>query len=85
MSGYEVMLGEYAVMEIHPRSHLMEYLRDRLPSHLARAEDLEGLEDDSPVVVCGLVVRRQHPANAIFLILEDDTSHSPVVLWPAVF
>ena len=86
MSGYEAMLGEYAVMEIHPRSHLMAYLRDRLPSRLTRAEDLEGLEDDSPVVVCGLVVRRQHPAaNAIFLTLEDETGHSPVVLWPAVF
>ena len=86
MSGYETMLSEYAVMEIHPRSHLMAYLRDRLPSHLTRAEDLEGLEDDSPVVVCGLVVRRQHPAaNAIFLTLEDETGHSPVVLWPAVF
>ena len=80
MSGYEVMLGEYAVMEIHPRSHLMAYLRDRLPSHLTRAEDLEGLEDDSPVV------RRQHPAaNAVFLTLRFKTGHSPVVLWPAVF
>ena len=83
MSGYETMLGEYAVMEIHPRSHLMAYLRDRLPSHLTRAEDIEGLEDDYPVVVCGLVVRRQHSAaNAIFLRLEDDTGHSPVVYGP---
>ena len=38
------------------------------------------------VAVCGLVVRRRHPAaNAIFLTLEDETGHSPVVLWPAVF
>ncbi len=86
MSGYETMLGEYAVIEIHPRSHLMAYLRDRLPASMTRAEDLEDLTDDAPVQVCGLVVRRRHPAaNAIFLTLEDETGHSPVVLWPAVF
>ena len=32
------------------------------------------------LAVCGLVIRRQHPAaNAIFLTLEDDSRHSPVV------
>ena len=32
------------------------------------------------------MIRRQHPAvNAIFLTREDETRHSPVVLWPAVF
>ena len=44
------------------------------------------MPDDEPVQGCGLVVRRQHPAaNAIFGTLEDETGHSPVVLWPAVF
>ena len=86
MSGYETMLGEYASMGIHPRPRLMAYLRDRLPASMTRAEDLEGLPDDAPVQVCGLVVRRQHPAaNAVFLTLEDETGHSPVVIWPAVF
>ncbi len=86
MSGYETMLGEYVVMAIHLRSHLMAYLRDRLPSHLIRAEDLDRLDEDSPGVVCGLAVRRQHPAaNPIFLTLEDETGRSPIVLWPAVF
>ena len=73
-------------MGIHPRSRLMAYLRDRLPASMTRAEDLEGMPDDAPVQVCGLVVRRQHPAaNAIFLTVEDETGHSQVVLWPAVF
>ena len=73
-------------MGIHPRSHLMAYLRDRLPASITRVEDLESLPDDAPVQVCGLVVRRQHPAaNAIFGTLEDETGHSSVVLSPAVF
>ena len=84
MSGYETMLGESASMGIHPCSHLMAYLRDRLSASPTHAKDLNDLLDDAPAQVCGLVVRRQHPAgNPIFLTLEDETGHSPVVLWPA--
>ncbi len=61
----------------------MAYSRDRLRSYLARAEDIEDLDDDSPVVVCGLVARCQYPAvNVIFLALEDDTGHSTAALCP---
>ena len=73
-------------MTAFPFSYLLPFSRDIPPSYLPRAEDLDGLDEDSPVVVCGLAVRRQHPtANAIFLTLKDETGHSPVVLWPAVF
>ena len=58
MTACETMFGEYADMAIHPRSHLMAYLRDGLPTYLTRAEDLEGLPDAARVAVCGLVIRR---------------------------
>ncbi len=47
---------------------------DGLPSH-----DLNGLDDDSPEVVYGLVVRYQHPStNAVFLTFANETGHTPV-------
>ena len=45
-------------MGIHPRSRLMACLRDGLPASMTRAEDFEGMPDDAPVQVCGLVVRQ---------------------------
>ena len=52
-TSWETMLGGYAAMTGYPNSHLMAYLRDRLPSYLARAEDLEGVPDDARIAVCG--------------------------------
>ena len=84
-TAWETMEGEYRTMGIHPRSHLMAYLRDRLPDVTMSAE-LWGLADGAEVRVAGLVVRRQHPqAAAYFLTLEDELGHTPVVVWPAIY
>ena len=84
-TGWEVMEGEYRTLGIHPRSHLMAYLRDRLPGVTMSAE-LWGLSDGAEVRVAGLVVRRQRPqAAAYFLTLEDELGHTPVVVWPATY
>ena len=82
---WETMEGEYRTMGIHPRSHLMAYLRDRLPDVTPSAE-VWGLPDGADVRVAGLVVRRQHPAAAAyFLTLEDELGHTPVVVWAATY
>ena len=36
--------------------------------------------------MAGLVIRRQHPvAQAIFMTLEDEYGHVPLIVWPKVF
>ena len=82
---WEVMEGEYRTMGIHPGSHLMAYLRDRLPG-IATSAEVRDLPDGTQVRVAGIVIRRQRPlAKAIFITLEDEFGHTPVVVWPQVY
>ena len=86
MTDWETMLGEYRTMSIHPDSHFMAYLREHLPDGITPSHDVPGLEDGTQVTVAGLVIRRQHPgANAVFITLEDEFGHIPLVVWPQVF
>ena len=86
MTDWEAMLGEYRTMGIHPGSHFMAYMRERLPKEVTPSQDVPGLEDGTEVTVAGLAIRRQHPgANAVFITLEDEFGHVPLVIWPQVF
>jgi len=82
---WEVMEGEYRIMGIHPRSHLMAYLRDQLP-HVTTSADIWNKSDGTEVQIAGLVVRRQHPhAKVYFLTLEDEFGHTPTLAWPDTY
>ena len=84
-TGEEIMEAEYRTMGIHPRSHLMAYMRDRLP-HVTTSATIWNTPDRTEVQIAGLVVRRQHPlAKAYFLTLEDEFGHTPVVVWPNTY
>ena len=86
MTNWETMLGEYRTMGVHPNSHFMAYMREHLPEGITPSQDVPGLEDGTEVTVAGLVIRRQHPgANAVFITLEDEFGHIPLVIWPQVF
>ena len=86
MTDWETMLGEYRTMGIHPDGHFMAYLKEHLPEGITPSRDVPGLEDGAEVTVAGLVIRRQHPgANAVFITLEDEFGHIPLVVWPQVF
>ena len=86
MTDWETMLGEYRTMSIHPEGHFMAYLREHLPSEVTPSRDVPNLEDGAEVTVAGLVIRRQHPgATAVFITLEDEFGHIPLVVWPQVF
>ena len=86
MTGWETMLNEYRTMGVHPVSHLMAYLREHLTEGITSSREVPGLEDEAEVTVVGLVIRRQHPgANAVFITLEDEFGHVPLVVWPQVF
>ena len=82
-SEWEIMDGEYRVMELYPDGHLMALLRPHLKQGLLSSRDLEVRADGDIVTVAGLVIRRQRPlAKAVFLTLEDEYGHIPLVVWP---
>ena len=41
-TAYERMVGEYWVMGVYPRGHLMEFMRPRLSSHVLPTAAVEG-------------------------------------------
>ena len=86
MTKWETMMGEYRTMGLFSGGHLMAHLRPHLPSEVLSSAEIPGLEDGTEVSVAGLVIRRQHPgANAVFITLEDEFGHIPLVVWPDVF
>ena len=58
---YERMVGEYRVMGIYPRGHVMEFVRPTLTPDVLPAAAVEKLDDGEEIVVAGWPVARQHP------------------------
>jgi error-prone DNA polymerase len=82
----EAAEGEYRSLGVHPEGHLLAHLRPALPAGTLTSEQVDGAPDGSRVRVAGLVVRRQRPAGkAVFLTLEDECGHTPLVVWPAEY
>ena len=77
----ELMEGEYRSLGMYPSGHVMAHLRQGLPGMLT-SRDLGGLQDGQEVVVAGLVVRRQRPSGkTVFITLEDEFGHVPMMIW----
>ncbi len=86
MSRWQLMLAEYRTMGLHPKGHFMAYLRPRLGPGMLSSDQVYEMEEGAEVTVAGLVIRRQHPgANAVFITLEDEFGHTPLVVWPKTF
>ena len=85
MSRRELMEGEYQALGMYPNGHIMAHLRPQLPGVLTSL-DLDELREGQEVTVAGLVVRRQRPlANAVFITLEDEFGHIPLIVWATVY
>jgi error-prone DNA polymerase len=85
-SDWDRMMGEYRTLGVHPSGHIIGSLRWALPAEVVPSNRLDQLPDGAKVAVAGLVVRRQRPlAKAVFMTLEDEHGHSPLVIWPAVY
>ena len=83
---WERMLAEYRTLGLHPTGHVMAYLREGLGPNVATSQDLDRLEDGAPVTAAGMVIRRQRPlAKAVFITLEDEHGHIPLIVWPGVY
>ena len=86
LSEWDSMEAEYAVMGLHPASHVMAHLRRQLGKGVITSAELTGMKDGTRVTVAGWVIRRQHPlGNAVYVTLEDEYGHSPLVLWPKTY
>ena len=84
----EKMMGEYRVMGIYPRGHVMEFVRPRLRPDVLPAAAVEAVREGSSVTVAGWPVARQHPrgkSGTVFVTVEDETGDVQVILWPRVF
>jgi error-prone DNA polymerase len=81
----EEMNREYKVMGLYPRGHIMAHLRPNLPGVLT-SQDLGDIYEGQEVTVAGLVIRRQRPmGNAVFITLEDEFGHLPLIVWSSVY
>ncbi|MBI2909339.1 MAG: DNA polymerase III subunit alpha [Chloroflexi bacterium] len=85
LTPYEKMAGEYRTMALYPQGHLMAHVRKQLKEGIAPSYAIQHMRDGQRVKVAGLVIRRQRPGTAkgvIFLTLEDEFGHVPIVVWP---
>ncbi|MBI4496607.1 MAG: DNA polymerase III subunit alpha [Chloroflexi bacterium] len=83
---WERMEGEYRTMGVYPGGHVMEHLREQLAEDVAPSNLMDRFPEGAVVKTAGLVVRRQHPvASAVFLTLEDEFGHVPLILWLSVY
>ena len=86
MSEWETMGEEYRILGLYPEGHLMALARPHLRPGILSSRDIEAKADGDIVTVAGLVIRRQRPlAKAVFLTLEDEFGHIPLVVWPSEF
>ena len=84
----EKMMGEYRVMGIYPRGHLMEFVRPDLGPNVLPTMNVEECGDDERVTVAGWPVARQHPRGrygTVFVTIEDETGDVQVIVWHDLF
>ena len=84
----EKMAGEYRVMGVYPRGHVMEFVRPGLDPNVLPTVDVERCDDDEWVTVAGWPVARQHPRGrdgTVFVTIEDETGDVQVIVWSDLF
>ena len=87
-TAHERMAGEYAVMGIYPKGHVMEFVRPTLGPDVLPASDIDTLPEGQKVLVAGWPVARQHPRGlegTVFVTIEDETGDVQLIVWPRVF
>lgn len=85
-SDWEIMSGEYKSMGIYVKGHIMKEVRKKIDFRLSTSNEVDRMEDGSKVVIAGLVIRRQKPlAKSVFITIEDEFGHIPIIVWDAVY
>ena len=61
----------------------MAYIRESLGMNVLTSAEVLLATDGETITVAGLVIRRQRPlAKAVYITLEDEYGHIPMVVWP---
>ena len=85
-NSWETMNSEYSTLGLYPSGHVMQFLRPHLPSYVMNSQSIADLSEGSMVTTAGLVIRRQRPhAKAVFVTIEDELGHIPLVIWEGVY
>ena len=87
-SAYDKMAGEYGVMGIYPKGHVMEFVRPSLSAGVLPASAVEDVDEGREILVAGWPVVRQHPRGkdgTVFVTIEDETGDVQLIVWPRVF
>jgi error-prone DNA polymerase len=82
---FERIVTDYETMGLSVGWHLITILRPQLPADTRTARDLGELPTGTHVCVAGMVTARQRPGTAkgiVFLLLEDDTGMTNVIVYP---
>ena len=82
------MAGEYRVLGLYPRGHLMAFVRPGLGPNVLRTVEVERRGDGTWVTVAGWPVARQHPRGqdgTVFVTIEDETGDVQIIIWPDLF
>ena len=85
---FERMVGEYAVMGIYPKGHLMAHFRPSLGPEVLPTVAIEDVKEGERIQVAGWPVARQHPRGrdgTVFVTIEDEVGSVQLILWPRVF
>ena len=72
---YQRMATDYALMQLSPDTHPMQFFRTGLGEGVRSSRHLQSLPGAADVEIAGLVVCRQRPLTArgiVFLLLEDE-------------
>ena len=87
----EHVVEDYVATGLSLKEHPVRFFRDRLTTLGAvRNTELrgDGVQQDSNVIVSGLVLVRQRPGTSkgvVFMTLEDETDIANIIVWPKVF
>jgi error-prone DNA polymerase len=82
---WEEMVSEYKTMGIYPKSHIMTFFRPQLEGTVTSL-DIPFLEDGAKVWVGGVLIRKQRPlGRAVFITLEDEYGHIPLMVFPNIY
>ena len=90
MTTWERMIADYGLLDLSPSYHPLGLLRSQMPKELLTATQLRGpgRRSGQRVATAGVVVCRQRPGTAkgyVFLLLEDETGLTNVIVKPALY
>jgi len=85
-SNWDRMIGEYSATGVYPQGHMMEKIRPHLAPTVIHSEEIRNYANGDRISVAGLVIRRQKPnGKTVFITLEDEFGHSPLIIWPTMY